>query len=174
MEMRFDKQVILRRLLDVVLIAAMLYAALLAFGVIRRGGRFQEGREAPPLTGIALADGKKVDLADFRGKTVLLDFFSTSCPSCKRILPDVEELQEQGGDRLQVLLVSTDPPEQLRSYLAAEDSRLLALVEDGTAHRAYGVDTIPYLVVIDADGRIRGDFIGDIRWSDVEPHLQRP
>jgi len=171
MEMRFDRQVILRRLFDVALIAAMLYAALLAFGVIRRGGHLKEGREAPPLSGVALSDGRKVDLSDYKGKAVLLDFFSTGCPSCRRILSDVEKIQERGGDRLQVLLVSTDPPEQLRSYLAGEKSRLVALVEDGKAHRAYGVDTIPYLVVIDPSGQIRGDYIGDIRWSDIEPHL---
>ncbi len=171
MEMKLDRQVILKRLLDIVLVAAMLYAALLAFGVIRRGGRFQEGRDAPPLSGAAVADGRQVDLSQFRGKAVLLDFFSVGCPSCKRVLPDVEEIQQQGGERLQVILVSTDPPEQLKSYLAAQDSRLLAVVEDGTAHRAYGVDTIPYLVVIDPQGKIRGDFIGDIRWSDIEPYL---
>jgi len=169
--MRFDRKVVLKRLLDLVLIAAMLYAALLAFGVVRRGGRLAEGREAPPLVGSALADGRRVSLDEFRGKAVLLDFFSTGCPSCRRILPDIEELQERGGDRLQVLLVSTDPSEQLSSYLAGEKSSLLAVVENGEAHRAYGVDTIPYLVVIDPSGRIRGDYIGDIRWSDIEPHL---
>ena len=75
------------------------------------------------------------------------------------------------GDRLNVLLVSSDPPAQIRAYLASEGVTMRAVFDRGEASRAYGVDTIPYTVVIDKEGLIRGDYIGGIRWADVEPWL---
>ena len=168
---KLNRRVILKRGLDLVLIGAMIYAALMAFGVVRRGGRFEAGRAAPDFVVHSLADGKEVKLSDYKGKPVLLNFFSTDCPSCRRELPHVEDIQEEAGDRLQVLVVSTDAPAKLRSYLTGEGIELAAAYDRGVAHQAYGVDTIPYLVVIDGEGRIRGDYIGVVKYSDVEPYL---
>lgn len=86
-------------------------------------------------------------------------------------MPDLAELQETAGDRLEVLLVASDPPGQIKAYLAGEGITMRAVFDRGGASRAFGVDTIPYTVVIDQEGLIRGDFIGGIRWADVEPWL---
>lgn len=169
--MKLGGSTVLKRVLDVVLIGAMVYAALLAFGVIRRGGRFEEGRPAPDFKAISVADGKEVALSDFRGKAVLINFFSTGCPSCKRELPHVEEFAENARGGLEVLLVSSDPPEELRAFMAGRSSRIRTLYDPGAAQSSYRVDTIPYLVVVDPQGTIRGDYIGSIKWSDVEPYL---
>jgi cytochrome c biogenesis protein CcmG, thiol:disulfide interchange protein DsbE len=168
---KLNRKVILKRGLDLVLIGAMIYAALMAFGVVRRGGRFEEGRVAPDFTVHSLSDGKEVKLSDYKGKPVLLNFFSTDCPSCRRELPHVADIQEEAGDKLQVLVISTDAPTKLKSYLKNEDIELSAAYDRGVAHQAYGVDTIPYLVVIDSEGKIRGDYVGMVKYSDVEPYL---
>jgi cytochrome c biogenesis protein CcmG/thiol:disulfide interchange protein DsbE len=167
----FDRHVILKRAFDFLLIAAMIYAALLAFGVIRRGGRFEEGRPAPAFAVRDVENGKEVRLADYRGKPVLLNFFSTGCPSCRRELPHIAEMKAEAGDRLEVLVISTDSPAELKSFFKQESIALPAGWDRGVAHQAYGVDTIPYLVMIDKEGKIRGDYIGGISWSDIEPYL---
>ena len=166
-----DRHTVLKRALDVILIGSMVYAGLMMFGVIRRGGSFEPGTPAPDFKVQSLADGRTLTLADFRGKTVLLDFFATTCPSCKAELPDIEEYQRRAGDRLVALVISTEDPATLKSFLAARNSNLAAAYDPGPAHSAYGVDTIPYLVVIDPEGRVQSDTIGSVRWKDILPWL---
>lgn len=162
----------LKRAIDVVLVSALIYAALVMFGVVRRGSHFDKGAPAPDFRVADITNNKVVSLADYKGKALLLNFFSIDCPSCKRELPDIEELMQQGKDRgLEVLLVSADEPERLKAFLKERDSPLTATHDPGKAHRAFGVDTIPYLVVIDSEGFIRADYVGHIRWSDIEPWL---
>lgn len=168
---KFDRHVLLKRGFDILLIVAMVYAALMAFGVVRRGGRFDEGGTAPAFTVHSLPDGKELSLADFKGKPLLINFFSTDCPSCRQELPHLAEIQEEAGDRLKVLVISNDAPATLVAYLKQESIALPAAFDQGAAHRAYGVDTIPYVVVIDKEGNVQGDYIGGVKWSDVEPWL---
>lgn len=168
---KIDGHVLLRRGFDILLIGAMIYAALMAFGVIRRGGNFAEGGTAPLFTVRALTDGKELKLEDFKGKPLLINFFSTDCPSCRTELPHIQEISQRAGDRLEVLVISNDTPAALLAYLRQESITLPAAYDPGPAHRAYNVDTIPYLIVIDKEGNIQGDYVGGIKWSDVEPWL---
>ena len=168
---KIDGHVLLKRGFDILLIGAMIYAALMAFGVIRRGVHFAEGGTAPAFTVRAIPDGKELKLADFKGKPLLINFFSTDCPSCRTELPHIQEISEQAGDRLEVLVISNDAPATLVAYLRQESITLPVAYDQGAAHRAYNVDTIPYLVVIDKEGHIQGDFVGGVKWSDVEPWL---
>jgi len=69
------RSLVLRRAVDVVLIGAMLYAALLALGIVRRGGRFAEGKPAPEATLYSPEDGKSFTLSGLKGKPVVLFFF---------------------------------------------------------------------------------------------------
>jgi peroxiredoxin len=168
---KIDHHLLLKRGFDILLIAAMIYAALMAFGVVRRGGRFVEGGTAPAFKVQSLQEGKEISLAEFRGKPLLINFFSTDCPSCVRELPHLADIKAEAGDRLEVLVISNDSPATLTSYFKQEGIALPVAYDRGPAHRAYGVDTIPYLVVIDKEGNIQGDYIGGIKWSDVEPWL---
>ncbi|MFY7954167.1 MAG: TlpA family protein disulfide reductase, partial [Armatimonadaceae bacterium] len=49
------------------------------------------GKDAPDFTSFTL-DGKPVKLSDLRGKTVILDFWSTWCGPCKASMPHIEEV----------------------------------------------------------------------------------
>lgn len=166
-----NKTAILKRVLDVILIVAVVYAALLALGVIRRGSQFAEGATAPNITVKSLEDGKPISLADASGKPTLLVFFSVGCPACRRELPDVQEFHERAGDKLNVLVVSADSPQELQAYMKAEQLKLPVGVDSGRAHQAYQVSTIPYSVIIDGQGKVRADFVGGVSWSDLEPLL---
>jgi peroxiredoxin len=160
-----------KKTLDLVLLAAVVYVGLLALGVVKRGGQLAEGQEAPDFEVRSLADGRAIRLSELRGRPVLVNFFSIGCPACRRELPDVEAVQAEAGDRLRVLVVSNDPQDELKAYVQAESLRLPVAWDSGGAHRAYRVDTIPYMVIVDRDGKVGGDWVGGIRFSDVEPYL---
>lgn len=169
--MKISQSTVMKRGIDIVLLLALVYVALMALGIVRRGGRMDEGSPAPAFKVRSVWTGKEIRGDSLRGKAVLLDFFSTGCPSCRREIDNVAELQRQGGDKLRVVVISGDSPDELRSYFKRENLNLEVAVDIGGAHRAYAVDTIPYMVVIDPEGAVRGDYIGSVRWSDIEPWL---
>ena len=63
-----------------------------------------------PTTNFKLADleGKTVRFSDFKGKTVLLNFWTTWCPGCLIEIPYLIELQRRNADRLAVVGISLD------------------------------------------------------------------
>ena len=53
-------------------------------------------------------DGRRVRLADFHGKVVLINFWTTWCPACLSEMPELIALQKQHGERLVIIGVSLD------------------------------------------------------------------
>ena len=68
-------------------------------------------------------DGQKVDLKDYRGKVVLLDFWATWCPPCLRELPTIKALAEEHGEAgLVVMGISYDTDrDKLVSFVKEND-----------------------------------------------------
>ena len=110
-------------------------------------------------------NGKKVRLSDFRGKYVLVDFWASWCGPCrqemKNLLPVYKELK---GEDLEFISISLDKREKdWRRMLEVEDLPWVMLwnqegftVGDApnTIQKAYGFYSIPFIVLIDKEGRI--------------------
>lgn len=54
------------------------------------------------------AVGEDVSLTDYRGKVVLIDFWATWCPPCRKGIPDLIELKNEYGDQIEVIGISLD------------------------------------------------------------------
>lgn len=71
----------------------------------------------PPLTnfsqiGWALTDGRRVTLADYRGKVLVLDFYATWCAPCRESIPRLSALQNRyGGQGLQIVGLNVGGPD---------------------------------------------------------------
>lgn len=120
------------------------------------------GQPAPGFT-LLDASGKKVALADFRGKVVYLDFWATWCAPCLAEMPASLELRQKFAGRDVVFLyVSLDSKAaDWQKYLAAKQIVGLNAVQlhdggafDGPAPRAFNVQSIPSYWLIGRDGRI--------------------
>ena len=134
--------------------------------------------EAPALERPTLDNGK-VALSGLRGQVVLLNFWATWCPYCKKEIPHLIELQEELGDRgLQVVgaamnwkIDSREPKDpdifhqKVASYALEHGLNYpVPLVKQGmdeVMERFGNPAGVPYTVLIDAKGRIRSTFQGN-------------
>lgn len=134
-----------------------------------RGGRpDQIGQPAPDFT---VKDSERtVTLSQYRGKTVLLNFWATWCPPCVEEMPAMVQLQQQMGDKLVILAVSTDVDEDAYKKFTAKRTQGLLTVNDRDqkANALYGTYQFPETYVIDKDGVIRRKFIGPQVWTSQE------
>jgi peroxiredoxin len=101
------------------------------------------------------AYGGTVEMRFYRNKPLLLVFWTTSCPICRRELPVVDRLSTEFRSRAEVLAVNLGDVQGARDYMRETGLSLTnAIDEDGAAGRAYRVSGVPKLVLIDAGGKV--------------------
>ena len=104
-----------------------------------------QGLERAPEISVTTLDGETIDLAELRGRPVLVTFWATSCPGCIKEMPHLIELYEAlhpKGLELIGIAMAYDPPNHV---LAMREAR-----------------QIPYPIVLDTEGRHALAF-GDVR-----------
>jgi peroxiredoxin len=146
----------------------VLAALMLALGSCRSSEPAEIGRTAPDFT---LSDGQKtVQLSQFRGKPVLLNFWATWCPPCVQEVPALVALQQQMGDKVTVLAVSMDVDAD--AYNAFTSKRMPGVLTvrdpDHKSSSLYGTYAYPETFLIGRDGKIQRKFIGAVEWTSPE------
>jgi thiol-disulfide isomerase/thioredoxin len=161
-------------------LAAMLIVGYAArpFAVQRKDDKLAVGRPVE-IAGPTL-DGKHFDLADCRGKVVLVDFWATWCGPCVAELPNVKEVYDRYHSRgLEIVGVSLDQePDALRKFTRAEDIPWPQIFFDEAGKRGwdnpigvkYHVEGIPFMLIVDQEGKLV-DY--DVRGHEIEPIVAR-
>lgn len=129
---------------------------------------------APSFTLVDL-DGRTRSLESFRGRPVLVNFWATWCPPCRMELPELQATWSAHQGCLDVVGVaeSSGGADDLRAFVREHGIGYPILLDDGSAGRAYGAATIPRSVLIGADGRIVGTFVGAVTRAGIETALAR-
>ncbi len=133
------------------------------------------GKAAPSLVRSDL-NGRNVDLAKYRGKIVLLNFWATWCSSCQVELPQFEAMQKKyGEDRLQVITVSMDDSETPVQKTARRlHLKLPVVMGDAKLGEAYGgVLGLPVTFLIDRNGTIVAKFKSETAPDKIEAEIKR-
>jgi thiol-disulfide isomerase/thioredoxin len=116
------------------------------------------GQVAPMHFTLKDMNGADVNLASFKGKVVLINFWATWCGPCRAEIPSLVELQDQYRDDLTILGVSIDDPaDKLKPYAAEFKMNYPVLVGNGhqDMQDAFGpLYGIPVSVIVGRDGRI--------------------
>lgn len=134
-------------------------AVLVGFTLLPRLGRsrhFLIGKPAPDFAlNVANADEpSRIQLANLRGKAVILSFWASWCEPCRLEAPALNNLAKRLSDEnVAVVGVNTNDSEA-RAVAFARGMGLSypIVVDDGTVAGAYGVKNLPTLVVIDKNG----------------------
>ena len=126
------------------------------------------GSKAPEFT-LEDISGKEVSLSSFKGKPVLLNFWATWCPYCRRERPHLNTLYNDYKDKgLIILSVSTDQSvAKVKEYLKNTPADFIVLSDwKGTVSLLYGVQGLPTSYLISREGIIKQRFVGFREWSD--------
>jgi thiol-disulfide isomerase/thioredoxin len=147
--------------------------APLARGEVAAIGIASEPRRLPVLT-FTGADGKPRALADFQGKTVLLNLWATWCVPCRKEMPALDALQAKlGGERFEVVAVNIDTRnlDKPKTWLQEVGITRLGYYADPSAKvfqdlkaigKAFGM---PTTLLVDPEGCELGALAGPAEWA---------
>lgn len=122
-------------------------------------------------------DGKKFSLKEYRGKVVLLNFWATWCPPCRREMPSMERLNQnfKGKDFAVLAVNQMEDSDQVFTYtgeLEVSPTFTILFDKNSDIARAYGVLGLPTTYLIDKKGNIRFRAIGGREFDHPEVKKQ--
>ena len=123
--------------------------------------RLYEGMPAPEFS-LLTADGKsKLGPSDFRGKVLVIDFWASWCGPCRQEIPHLKEAFEAYNEKgVEFLSVSIDKDVKAWRKAMKDENMPWAQVHAPTAGKdvmkLYQFSGIPYILVLDQEGRIEG------------------
>ena len=153
-----------------------------------------DGKYVSPLTGkpahaFALEDltGKKVSLADYKGKAVLVNFWATWCAPCKIETPWLVELRNQySAQGFEVLGISADDLDKDDVKKLADEKKEIGrtadqlhipypvLIDGGSIDTAYGgLDELPMSFYVDRNGTVVATQMGLSSKDEMEANIKK-
>ncbi|WP_285766873.1 redoxin domain-containing protein [Peribacillus sp. SI8-4] len=137
-------------------------------------GGLKIGAKAPNFS-LKTLDGKQVELTDYKGKKVMLNFWATWCPPCKKEMPDMERYTKQAGDDAVVLAVNIDPENDVQSFVKENGITFTIPLDSNSAknpvNERYKVLSIPTTYFIDKEGKIRYKVVSAMQHKDMERYM---
>ena len=151
-----------------------LVAVLAVWGGASEGGSSLIGQVAPAISGRTLA-GERVDLAAWRGRWVVVNFFAPWCAEC---LVEHDELvaieRDLGDDGVVVSVVVDAPVDDVTAYLQDRPATWPFVLDPaGRTAVDYGQVRVPETYLIGPDSTVVAKFDGAIEAADVEQVIRR-
>jgi peroxiredoxin len=145
------------RLMKAGLIQGLLVLGLLVIGAKATAASI--GDVAPDFE-VTTQDDRDFHLSEYRGrKPVYVIFWNTWCSYCIEKTPRYQKLQEQFGDKIEIIAINTtwsDSPDEMRSFEKIHKIRYSTAFDAGElVTEQYGVSRVPTEFIVDIDGIIR-------------------
>jgi thiol-disulfide isomerase/thioredoxin len=179
-----------RRVISIVLAGFLLGAGLglLIFITIGLGedssisNLLPKGRSVPNVYGVGNSaspfklkdlEGNLVQLDDFKGKPVLINFWATWCGPCRFEMPAIQSRYNEYGDELVVIAINFDEPEQVVQQFVDELglSFIVLLDPGGGVQRDYRVRAYPTTYFLDEEGVVKFLHIGYMSELQIDQYL---
>jgi thiol-disulfide isomerase/thioredoxin len=149
--------------------------ALVLAGTFHAPAYAESARQAPAFSVRGL-DGKNVQLKDFKGHPVLIDFWATWCQPCRASMTHLESLQKRYEDKGLVVLglsVDEDAPADVKRYAQKLGVSFRLAMADEKVLDLYGpVRSIPTTFFINRNGEVVRRVVGYIDAETLDSYIQ--
>ncbi|MCS7052155.1 MAG: TlpA family protein disulfide reductase [Ignavibacterium sp.] len=134
-----------------------------------------DNKKAPEFS-LKTLEGKTVKLSDYKGKIVIIDFWATWCPPCRKGIPDLVDLQKTYSKELVVIGISLDQErtiKDLKPFIQNYGINYPVVLGDEKVVRDYGgVNAIPTSFIVDQKGFIVDSHVGLVPKSVYENKIK--
>jgi len=123
----------------------------------------QEGNPPPQCAATMAGSTEKLDLSAYKGKVVLIDFWATWCPPCKKSMPFLNGLRnERLKDGFEIIAINVDEDsEEVRQFLSNNPvDYVMAFDPKGDCPAKFEVQAMPSSYLVDKTGKIRKVHLG--------------
>lgn len=128
-------------------------------------------RQSADLTAdLKTLDGEPFSLTNFRGKTLLVNYWATWCKPCKEELPSIGELYKNvHGQGIEIVAVTSEKPATVRAYLKDKNLPFTFVLDPkDTISKRFKLAIVPSTLVIDDTGKLALRHSGQFDWNDGE------
>jgi peroxiredoxin len=121
--------------------------------------------------------GGQVTLSALRGKVVLMEFWATWCPPCRKSIPELKELHNnlKGEDFALLAIAVKDKESKVRRFISKHEIPYTVLIDDKGVADEFKAYSIPSTVILDREGKVvlnhRGYAPG--MFKDVEEEIRK-
>lgn len=118
-------------------------------------------------------NGTTIKLSDFKGQTVVLNFFATWCAPCIEEAPELEAFGKEYKDAKLLILAKGESKKRMEKYIKESDSKLTYLLDTKEeVSKIYSVIGQPETIIIDGNGVIVERFSGPTTKDDLIRMIQ--
>jgi len=130
------------------------------------------GEGQAPAFNVRTLDGRSVRLADYRGHSLLINFWASWCVPCRTEMPLIQRMASQHPRLVDLLVDERDDPGAARAFVRELGIRSTVLLdEDGGVGDGYRISGLPTTVFVRPDGSIEGRYIGETNQSVLSSHI---
>lgn len=153
-----------------------LLAFFLVLAFMYQGGleaRATVGETAPDFT-LSRLEGGEASLAEFRGRPVIVNFWTTWCTECRTEVPELERVYRRYGSDVVVLGVNMrEPARVVRSFAEEYGATYPVLLDsDKKVAKAYRVTGVPETWIVSPEGVALQRFLGPVTAEQMERVLE--
>lgn len=117
-------------------------------------------------------EGAEESLEDYKGKYVIINFWTTWCKYCIKEMPDLTTLQNENEDLVVLAVNVNEDHTTVEKFVKKNGITLKVLMDtDGAVSKTYGINSFPTTFFIDPSGKVIGYFQGMMSQEDMKSAL---